>query len=88
MLRGSSFSGARRRRSFFGRLTVATKISAFSVGVPLFVMGLVLMMSDLAETLRLHSVLAAPQGDLAIGAAFAVVGLSFLWPMRRGHHRG
>ncbi len=47
-----------------------------------------LMVSDLAETVRLHSVLATPHLDLGVGAVFAAVGVSFLLPLLRTGHRG
>lgn len=74
-------------KQFLNGLPVVVKISALTVGMPLVVMGLVLMVSDLSETIRLGSVLAMPHLELLVGAAFAVVGLSFLWPLRAYGHR-
>jgi len=69
-------------------LLVVIKISALSVGGLLMVSGLALMVSDLTETVRLQSVLATPHLELAMGAVFAMVGMSFLLPLLRTSHRG
>jgi len=58
------------------------KLSALSLGTPLLFMGLVLMMSDVEVILRQHSMSAAGGYGLLSGSVFAVVGLSFLWPLR------
>jgi hypothetical protein len=52
------------------------------------VAGLALMVSNLAETVRLHSVMATPHLELGMGAVFAMVGVSFLLPLLRTGHRG
>ncbi len=66
----------------FGRLPVVLKISALSVGAPLVILGIVSMVSDLAQIARLHSFTASPHFGLELGPVFAAVGLSFLWPLR------
>jgi len=68
--------------SQFGTLPVVIKLSALSLGTPLLLLGLILIASDLAEILRSHSLTAAPHVGLALGPVFALVGLSFLWPLR------
>jgi hypothetical protein len=67
---------------YFGKLPVVLKISALSVGAPLVVFGIGSMLSDMAQIVRLHSFTAAPHFGLELGPVFAVVGLSFLWPLR------
>ncbi len=74
-------NGARMTRKI-GKLPVVLKISALSVGSPLVVLGMGSIFSDLAEILRVHSFTAAPHFGLELGPVFAVVGLSFLWPLR------
>ncbi len=67
-----------------GRLPVVWSISALSLGAPLVVVGVASMLSDLAEILQIRG-LAATQHfglGLGLGPMFAVVGLSFLWPLR------
>ena len=66
----------------FGKLPVVLKISALSVGTPLVILGLGSMVTDFAEILRLRSFTASPHFGLELGPVFAVVGLSFLWPLR------
>jgi hypothetical protein len=65
-----------------GPLPVMVKLSALSLGTPLVLMGLVLMMSDLEIIVKQHSLSAAGGYGLVSGPIFAVVGLSFLWPLR------
>jgi hypothetical protein len=74
-----------KMRSHFETLPVLIKLSALSVGTPLVLLGLVLIASDMAQIIRLHSFSAAPHFGLAIGPIFALVGASFLWPLRSFH---
>jgi len=46
------------------------------------ILGIVSMVSDLAQIVRLHSFTASPHFGLELGPVFAAVGLSFLWPLR------
>jgi hypothetical protein len=66
----------------FGKLPVVLKISALLVGAPLVILGVGSMMSDMAQVVRLRSFTAAPHFGLELGPVFALVGLSFLWPLR------
>jgi hypothetical protein len=75
----------------FGALPVVLKISALSVGAFLVLLGVSSIVSDMAQIVRLHSFTAAPHFGLEVGPVFAVVGMSFLWPLRplSGHdHQG
>ena len=74
-----------RMRSHFETLPVLIKLSALSVGTPLVLLGAVLIASDMAQIIRLHSFSAAPHFGLAMGPVFALVGASFLWPLRPFH---
>jgi len=69
-------------KSTFNTLPLYVKLSALFVGVPLVVLGCTLMVSDLNEMIRLHSFSGADAFSLVVGPAFALVGISFLWPMR------
>jgi len=69
-------------RHYFGKLPVVLRISALLVGAPLVIFGVGSMLSDLAQAIRLRSFAAAPHFGLELGPVFAVVGLSFLWPLR------
>lgn len=69
----------------FETLPVVCKLSALSIGVPLVLLGLTLVSSDIGEIARRHSFLAAPHFGLALGPVFALVGASFLWPLRPVH---
>jgi hypothetical protein len=81
--------GERRKMTrLFGTLPVVLKISALSVGLPLVMFGIGSMMSDLAQIVRLRSFTAGPHFGLELGPVFAVVGLSFLWPLRSFHPPG
>jgi hypothetical protein len=57
------------------------KISALSLGTPLLLVGLILAMSDLELIVKQHSLSATGGYGLVSGPIFAVVGLSFLWPL-------
>lgn len=66
----------------FATLPVLLKLSALSVGSPLVLFGIGSMVTDLVEIVRTHSLTASPHVGLELGPVFAVVGLSFLWPLR------
>jgi hypothetical protein len=63
-------------------LPVVIKLSALSVGSPLVLLGLSLLVSDLSEIMRRRTLLAAPHSGLTFGPMCVIVGLSFLWPLR------
>jgi hypothetical protein len=75
-------------RRAFEALPVAIKVSALSFGAPLVLLGLALVLSDLNAIVKSHSILGVTHVGLALGPVFALVGLSFLWPLLgSGHHR-
>jgi hypothetical protein len=63
-------------------LPLYVKLSALLVGVPMVMLGCTLIVSDLNEMIRVQSISGFDFSNLVIGPLFAVVGISFLWPMR------
>lgn len=66
------------------KLPAMIKFSAVLFGFPLVLLGFTLMMTDIAQMIRLHSLASAPFSGLAVGPAFVLLGASFLWPIL--HH--
>jgi len=75
-------------KNAFGMLPLYVRVCALCVGVPLVFLGCMLTASDLNEMIRLHSLSGTQDFDFIIGPIFALVGISFLWPVRpfRTHH--
>ncbi len=70
------------------KLPAMIKLSAVLFGCPLVLLGFTLMMTDIAQMIRLHSLATAAFSGLAIGPVFVLLGASFLWPiLHRGHHQ-
>ena len=73
----------------FAGLPMMVKVSALCMGAPLVLTGVMMMLGDVAKDLtsisRSHVLVAGPHFGLAMGFVFAVVGGSFLWPLRPFH---
>ncbi len=70
----------------FALLPLVTKACAFCAGAPLLYLGVTMMgsnlMRDISALTHAQGLAAASQTGLALGPVFALVGISFLWPLR------